>query len=354
MRILFIAPYPANESPSQRYRLEHYFSYLEANNISFSYKPFIGLSTWRILFKKGNYFRKVMGFGVGFFRRFSHLFTIYRYDYIYIHREASPVGPPFFEWIAARVFKKKIIYDFDDAIWIPFSSENNKLASSLKNFGKVAKICRWSYKISAGNDYLADFAKQHNSSVFVIPTVVNTSSIHNRMQNQETGLPAIGWTGSFSTLKYLNIVLPVLQNLQEKNNFTFVVIADRDPELPLKYYRFIKWSKETEVNDLLNFHIGIMPLYNDEISKGKCGFKAIQYMSLGIPAIVSPVGVNSKIVDNGVTGFVCNSPEEWKDKMEALLNNCQLRSDMGIAARTKIENFYSVKSSTSLFIELFS
>jgi glycosyltransferase involved in cell wall biosynthesis len=354
MRILFIAPYPANESPSQRYRMEHYLSCLQVNNIPFSYKPFLDLSTWHILFRKGNNFRKVLGFGLGFLRRFSHLFIVYRYDYIYIHREASPVGPPFFEWVTARVFKKKIIYDFDDAIWIPFSSENNKMASRLKNFGKVAKICRWSYKISAGNDYLAAFAKQYNPSVFVIPTVVNTSGIHNKLQNQDTTSPAIGWTGTFSTLKYIDIILPVLQQLQEKYSFTFVVIADKNPELPLKNYKFIKWSKESEAEDLLNFHIGVMPLYNDEISKGKCGFKAIQYMSLGIPALVSPVGVNLKIVDNGITGFVCNDPEEWKDKMELLLNDLQLRSDMGIAARKKIENSYSVESSTSHFIELFS
>jgi glycosyltransferase involved in cell wall biosynthesis len=354
MRILFIAPYPANESPSQRYRMEHYFSYLQANNISFSYKPFLDLSTWGILFRKGNYFRKALGFGLGFLRRFSHLFIIYRYDYIYIHREASPVGPPFFEWVTAKVFKKKIIYDFDDAIWIPFLSENNKMASRLKNFGKVAKICRWSYKISAGNDYLAAFAKQHNSSVFVIPTVVNTSDIHNKLQNQDTTSPAIGWTGTFSTLKYIDIILPVLQQLQEKYSFTFVVIADKNPELPLKNYKFIKWSKESEVEDLLNFHIGVMPLYNDEISKGKCGFKAIQYMALGMPAIVSPVGVNTIIVEDAISGFICGTTEDWKIRLELLLTNKLIRSKMGSEANKKIEQFYSVQSTKDLFLKLFS
>jgi glycosyltransferase involved in cell wall biosynthesis len=354
MKILFIAPYPAGESPSQRYRMEHYLPYLKEHNISFSYKPFIEESTWKVLFQKGHPLKKIWGFGVGFLKRFFQIFSLYRYNYIYIHREATPVGPPFFEWIAAKVFKKKIIYDFDDAIWIPFSSENNKLASRLKNFGKVANICRWSYKVSVGNEYLGDFARKYNSSVIVIPTVVNTSEVHNQLQDQQTLIPSIGWTGTFSTLKYLDIVLPVLQELQAKYPFKFIVIADKDPKLPLQHYRFTKWSRDKEAEDLLQFHIGLMPLYDDEISKGKCGFKAIQYMSLGIPAVVSPVGVNSIIVDDTISGFVCHSSAEWKDKLELLLNNSKLRASMGVAARKKIEKAYSVTSSTRLFLNLFS
>ena len=289
MRVLFLAPYPADESPSQRYRLEHYFSFLSAKGVQYDYKPFLNLSTWKVIFKPGHYFKKVAGILLGFCKRIFQLFLLGRYDFVYIHREATPLGPPFFEWIAAKLFRKKIIYDFDDAIWIPFTSAYNKRASSLKNFGKVAKICRWSYKISVGNEYLAAFARKYNTRVIVIPTVVNTETVHNRLQDQQTIKPSIGWTGTFSTLKYLDMVLPVLQDLQSSYEFSFIVIADKDPQLPLKNYQFIKWSRDKETDDLLNFHIGLMPLYDDEISKGKCGFKAIQYMSLGIPAIVSPV-----------------------------------------------------------------
>ena len=353
MRILFIAPYPADESPSQRYRMEHYLPALQQQNIAYSYKPFIGVATWRILFKQGHAIKKIGGFGLGFIKRLLQLFTLWRYDYLYIHREATPVGPPFFEWVAAKIFRKKIIYDFDDAIWIPFSSENNRLASRLKNFGKVAKICKWSYKVSVGNEYLGDFARQYNKNVIVIPTVVNTSDVHNRLQDQQTATPAIGWTGTFSTLKYLDIVLPVLQDLEQAYNFKFVVIADKDPGLALKNYQFIKWSREREAEDLLQFHIGLMPLYDDEISKGKCGFKAIQYMSLGIPAVVSPVGVNTKIVDNGVNGFISTNIADWKNQLQLLLTSTRLRIDMGVAARKKIETEYSIYATEKLFFDLF-
>jgi len=354
MRILFIAPYPAGESPSQRYRMEHYIPVLRDKNISFHYTTFIGKATWRVLFQQGHSLKKIWGFGLGFLKRFLQLLTLFRYDYIYIHREATPIGPPFFEWIAAKVFRKKIIYDFDDAIWIPFSSVNNKFGSRLKNFGKVAKICRWSYKISVGNEYLGDFARRYNSNVVVVPTVVNTSDVHNKLQDQKTSTPSIGWTGTFSTLKYLDIVLPVLQELQKRYPFTFIVIADKDPKLPLKHYRFIKWNRENEAADLLQFHIGLMPLYDDEISKGKCGFKAIQYMSLGIPAVVSPVGVNALIVEDSVSGFICDASIEWKNKLEFLLKDSEARTNFGIASRKKIQHSYSVISTTQLFLTLFS
>ena len=354
MRILFLAPYPADESPSQRYRFEHYFPFLSAKGIHFDYKPFLNLSAWKILFKPGNYFRKVAGMLYGFSKRFFLLFLIGRYDFIYIHREATPLGPPFFEWIVSKILRKKIIYDFDDAIWIPFTSEYNKGASSLKNFGKVAKICRWSYKVSVGNGYLAAFARKYNANVIIVPTVVNTEMVHNRLQDHQTQKPSIGWTGTFSTLKYLDMVLPVLQELQMQYHFNFIVIADKDPKLHLNNYQFIKWGKDNEARDLLNFHIGLMPLYDDEISKGKCGFKAIQYMSLGIPAVVSPVGVNTEIVDEGVNGFIAGAPNEWKKKLELLLTGTGLRAAMGRAAREKIEMKYSVKATERLFFELFN
>ena len=354
LSVYFIVPAPTGISPGQRFRFEHYLSFLKENDIEFRISSFYSLSAWQILYTPGNKIRKVFCVAKGFFRRIIDLLRIRKYSYIYLYREAAPIGPPFFEWCISKVLKKKIIYDFDDAIWIPFSSENNKLADRLKSFGKVAKICRWSYKVSVGNEYLADFARKYNSTVIVVPTVVNTLAVHNRLQNQLTAKPSIGWTGTFSTLKYLDMVLPVLQELQLHYQFDFIVIADKDPKLPLKYYHFIKWSRENEADDLLHFHIGLMPLFYDELSKGKCGFKAIQYMAMGIPAVVSPVGVNSSIVDDGVSGFICTTSGDWKNKLEILLNSPQLRSTMGAAARDKIEKSYSVISSSKQFLQLFS
>ena len=354
MKILFIVPYPKGTAASQRFRFEHYLQDLDRNGITYQIESFFSKSIWNILYEPGYRGRKFKGVINGFFRRFLQLFLVRQYDVVFIHREATPLGPAWFEWIIARVFHKKMIYDFDDAIWIPSMSKNNRGMIWLRNTNKVKNICKYAEIVVTGNSFLGNYALQFNDHVKLIPTVVNTEIVHNKQQDQQTSKPAIGWTGTFSTLKYLDIVLPVLQELQKKYDFLFIVIADRDPGLPLKNYRFIKWNKRTEVEDLLNFHIGLMPLYDDEISKGKCGFKAIQYMSLGIPAAVSPVGVNTEIVSDGINGFICTTQDEWLTKLEQLLNNEQLRQQMSIAARKKIENSYSVKATSEAFLNLFS
>lgn len=354
MKLLFLAPYPEQESPSQRYRFEHYFPELHAAGIRYDYITFVDQVTWRIIFKKGNYFRKITGILKGFLKRSLLMFGLRRYNFVFIHREAAPLGPPVFEWIIAKIWRKKIIYDFDDAIWIPATSEHNRMIAFFKFHSKVRMICKWAWKVSAGNEFLASYARQFNDDVVLVPTVVNTEEVHNRLQDHQVSRPAIGWTGSFTTLKYLSIVLPVLKDLEKQIDFDFVVIADNDPQLPLERYRFIKWKKESEADDLLRIHIGLMPLYDDELSKGKCGFKAIQYMSLGIPALASPVGVNSTIINHGVNGFLCGTEEDWKKHLQTLLRDTAQRSSFGMAARQKIVAHYSVSATRNVFFNLFS
>jgi glycosyltransferase involved in cell wall biosynthesis len=148
--------------------------------------------------------------------------------------------------------------------------------------------------------------------------------------------------------------MPVLEKLQSKYDFNFIVIADKDPKLPLKAYQFILWRRETEIRDLLSFHIGLMPLTDDEVSRGKCGFKAIQYMSLGIPAVVSNVGVNASIVENGVNGFVCKDLFEWEKALASLLMDSSLRKQFGESAKRRIDAKYSVVSTATSFLGQFN
>lgn len=351
-KILFISPYPYDKAGSQRFRFEMYFDLLKKSGFQFHLTPFIDEKTWNILYKKGYVAQKIMGTLKGFFRRFLTLLTIYKYDFIFIHREATPFGPPFFEWLTAKVFRKKIIYDFDDAIWKMDVANENKLTSILKQPSKVAKICKWSYKVSVGNAFLADFAKQYNDNTFIVPTIVDTEKYHNQVQNQDTDKVCIGWTGSNTTIKYLDILVPILKKLEGIYDFSFYVIADKNPELDLKSFQFIPWNKTTEIEDLLKFHIGLMPLNFDEWEKGKCGFKAIQYMSLGIPAIIAAVGVNNDIIEHGKNGFLIQNDDEWEKYIVQLLESKLLRIELGIAARKTIEEGYSKKSSFHLFLNL--
>jgi glycosyltransferase involved in cell wall biosynthesis len=353
MKILFIVPYPTDKAPSQRFRFEQYYELLNEKGIDYDIKPFLSNEIWDILYLPGRFLKKAFGILGGLFKRFFLLFKLKQYDYIFIHREATPIGPSFFEYFASRWLKKKIIYDFDDAIWIPNFSEANSFFSFLKGYGNVHKICSYAYKISCGNEYLCDYAKQFNKNVVYNPTTIDTNNYHNRVKDQSGEEFVIGWTGSHSTIRYIGEIVPVLAKLEKKYTFTFRVISDFKPEFELNSLEYVKWKKESEIEDLLGFNIGIMPLVNDKWANGKCGFKALQYMSLGIPALVSPVGVNSRIVDHGLNGFICDSPEEWETAIETLLLNRETLGEMSKQTRKKIIDHYSVKSNSDNFIGLF-
>lgn len=369
MKILFLTPYPIGYAPSQRFRFEQYFRLLLENGIAYDVQSFLDEDAWQILYKPGFIFSKVLGVIRGFARRIKMLFRVRNYQYIFIHREASPIGPPVFEWMLARFLKKRVIYDFDDAIWLPNTSETNRLAGRFKCHSKVEAICRWSYKVSCGNDYLREFASQFNVNVILNPTTIDTEGLHvnapdsNAQSIRVNSEPEtisdthqkvmIGWTGTHSTLYYLQPLLPLFQRLYEHIKFELVVISNQEPAFHFPFMNFLPWKKNSEIADLQRFDIGVMPLTDDPWAKGKCGFKALQYMALGIPALASPIGVNSKIIDSGINGFLCQSEEEWSQNLKLLLENAHLRQKMGQAGRRKIERAYSVRSNSPNFLSLF-
>jgi len=354
-RILILAPYPYQIAPSQRFRFEQYLQALTDNGFTYDFEPFISSHTWKILHLPGNTHKKIVGMLAGFIRRFQLLFKLGKYDHIFIHREASHLGPPVFEFLIAKVFRKKIIYDFDDAIWLPNFSEANRWIHYIKMYQKVNYIMRWSTVISAGNAYLADYARKQNplARIVVNPTTIDTEHYHNQVKDQHTPKLVIGWTGTHTTLRYLHQIVPILQKLEKEYDFDFLVISNQPPDISLKSLVYLKWKKETEIEDLLRMNIGLMPLVEDAWSNGKCGFKALQYMALGIPAIISPIGVNTKIVDDTINGFLCSTPAEWENALLNLLQNPDLRVQMGKEARKKIVDSYSVLSNTSNFLGLF-
>ena len=355
VRILFLIPYPLGRAPSQRFRFEQYLDALTAHGHYYRLAPFISVATWSILYQPGHAAKKVGGILAGFIRRLLLLFSVPTYDFVFVHREAAPVGPPVFEWLITKVLGRKIIYDFDDAIWLANTSEANKVAAGVKWHHKVADICRWAYKNSCGNTYLANYAGQFNPNTVVNPTTIDTVNLHNQVRDQTApGRLVIGWTGTHSTLKYLDQVVPVLAKLEAEGlDFEFRVISNQPPAFSLRSLVFVRWQKDTEIADLLGFHVGLMPLKDDLWAQGKCAFKALQYMALGIPALVSPVGMNTEVVQHGQNGFVCATPIEWEASLRQLLADAALRQHLGKAARATIETRYSVVANTPNFLALF-
>jgi glycosyltransferase involved in cell wall biosynthesis len=358
LRILFLTPYPPGRAPSQRFRFEQYLDILAVHGHQYRLAPFLSEATWRILYKPGQALQKALGILSGFGRRIAHLVAAPSYDFIFVHREAAPLGPPVFEWLLANVLRKRLIYDFDDAIWLANTSDANRIAAGFKWHHKVDSVCRWAYKNSCGNSYLGAYARQFNSRVVINPTTIDTVHLHNQVRDQLTPGPlVVGWTGTHSTLKYLLPIVPVLAQLEAEGlAFEFRVISNQPPEFdqPLRSLRFVPWQKSTEIPDLLTFHVGLMPLEDDKWAQGKCAFKALQYMALGIPALVSPVGMNTEVVQDGYNGYICKDAADWHHYLRQLLTDATHRQALGKAARVTIEQRYSVISNTPNFLELFT
>jgi glycosyltransferase involved in cell wall biosynthesis len=351
--ILFLVPYPTGHAPSQRFRVELFLPYLDSNNYTYTIAPFLDEKTYAVLYNNASVVTKTWGVVKGFVRRAQTvLFKVHRYDYVFVHREASPVGPPVFEFLLVKVFGKKMIYDFDDAIWIPDSK--NSLLNWFKAFWKVKLICRWAHKVICGNDYLCNYARGVNKNVVLIPTCVDTDNKHKRMKNQEEERLSIGWTGSHSTLRYLDPIVPVLNSLAERFDVRIIIICNKRPQFFFKGLEYIPWNETSEIDDLLRIHIGIMPLQSDKWSEGKCGFKLVQYLSLGIPAVASAVGVNSRLIEEGVNGFLCKIDAEWEKALTTLIKDVELRKTMGDAGRRKVVAEYSRQAYETAFLEVFT
>jgi len=358
-KIIFLTPYPYDTAPGQRFRFEQYYGLLKDHGYELRVLSFLSLSAYERLYSMGYVVSNLISLLWGFAKRIFHLYILRSADFVFLFREAAPIGPPIFEWFISRVLRRKIIYDFDDAIWLTDKQNESKIEKVIRWRNKVSSICRWSHKISCGNLYLAEYARQFNSNVIVNPTTIDLNAVdlglakHQKKQNQKEVI--IGWTGSHSTLKYLALLEPVFQQLEQSfPHLNVLVIADRNPRLNLRRVKFIQWKKETEVEDLASISIGVMPLPDDEWTKGKCGFKALQYMALEIPAVVSPIGVNKDIIDHGINGYLCHTKEEWLECLAKLITDTTLRSQMGIEGKRKVISNYSVVSNSSTFLALFS
>ena len=349
--ILFLSPYPNGIGPSQRFRFEQYFSSL-SSFYNIKQKTFWSEKAWDTLFLKSKYFLKFYFLIVALTKRSLLLFSINKFEIIFIHREVAHIGPPIFEWIIKFILKKKIIYDFDDAIWHLNYSDKNKIARFFKSPWKVKYICKWADKIITGNEYLANYAKLYNKNVIVIPTTIDTN--YHKSIKINTDNMTIGWTGTLTTLKHLSIIIPVIRRLEKQYDFDFLVISNENPKLDLDSFKFSKWDKDTEIQDLSSIDIGVMPLYNEQWEKGKCGFKGLQYMSLEIPTIMSPVGVNTEIIDDGINGLIVKTEDDWYAKLSLLINNKKLRQTLGKAGRKTVEARYSVNANKQKYLEVFN
>jgi glycosyltransferase involved in cell wall biosynthesis len=340
VRVAAFLPYPTGRVPGQRFRIEQWAPGLRDKGIEIVFFSFLTAETLDVLYQPGHVWQKFGGTIRGCVRRLREIRNLDGFDVAYVYREAALAGPTWIERSIAR--RIPIVFDFDDAIYLPATSGANPLAAFLKNGEKPAAICKLARHVLVGNDILAEFARQHCHAVTVVPTTIDTN-IYVPRERPPNPRPVVGWTGSTTTVPYLKEILPALVALRRRLDYEVHVVGG-SVEIPGVDVRCLPWRAGTETEDLQRFDVGLMPLPDDPWSRGKCGLKALQYMALGIPPVVSPVGVNASIVSDGINGLHARSVEEWVDRIAALLLDTGLRSRLGVAARRTVEESYSTRS----------
>jgi len=352
-KLLVLCPYPRGTAPSQRFRFEQYLGILEAEGWEIQQEPFWDEQSWEILYQKGQVLSKVWALLRGFWRRSTLVFRVAKVQVVLVHRELAPMGFPWVAWFLTQVLKKPMVFDFDDAIWIPNTSHSNRWTLGLKSYGNTSKLIRISSLVFAGNAFLAEYAKScgGRAEVNIMPTTIDTEGHHNRLGSPSKEAFVVGWTGSHSTLTYLNDLKPTMEALAAEFPLRWVIVSDVRPNFDCSFLEFRPWSKETEVESLLDFHVGVMPLRDDAWAEGKCGFKALQYLALGIPALVSPVGVNKEIVQEGENGYLCSEPEDWYERLKQLASDAELLALLSKNTRKGIESKYSVLAYKERYLE---
>jgi glycosyltransferase involved in cell wall biosynthesis len=301
------------EAPSSRYRVLQYLPYLKNQGIDVS-----------IHFYKRNWLDKLIFYN-----------TLDQYDIFYVLRK---LFSPFEFWYIQRK-AKKIIYDFDDALMYRSSGSNSPYSFSRRV--KFAYMMKRVDHVIAGNQFLKSEVLPYNPHVEVIPTSIDLSR-YSLKEHVSNFVPiTIGWLGSSSTLKYLKTLIPIFERIYQKYpHIQFKIVCDdflNGLAVPVIKKR---WSSDEEEMDLKSFDIGLMPLYNDLWSQGKCGLKILQYFSAGVPVVCTPVGINRDIVEDGVNGFWAQNEDQWENHLLKLIKEERLRREMGLQGRKTVEKDY--------------
>lgn len=287
-----------------------------------------------------------------FIKRLFKLLYVFKYDYIWIEKELFPYLPAWIEILLTRLGVKYVV-DYDDAIFHNYDLSTNKFVRKLLA-NKIDKVMKYSFYITAGNDYLAERASLSGAkNILKIPTVVDHLRYSTQGNNSEELV--IGWVGSPSTQKYVTELSTILNNICSIYSAKLVLVGAQNSIV--SYFPNIKievlpWTEDSEVAVIQQFDIGIMPLSDGPWEKGKCGYKLIQYMACGKAVVASDVGVNKDIVEGSEAGLIV--VDDWYEALDKLLSSKTLRQSFGINAREAVINKYSISSQKELFVNLFT
>jgi glycosyltransferase involved in cell wall biosynthesis len=350
--ILIICPFPYGVAAGQRLKYEQYIGIWRDNGYSVTISSFMDDSMWKVVYCKGKYFQKVFGTLKGYVRRFNDIFHVCRYDIVYVHQWITPFGTTLIERVICKL-SNKIIYDLEDNIVMGGSSNVNYFTNFIKNPNKTKYLIRVADYVISSSPYLNNYCLALNNKKMC--SYVSSSV------NTDVFLPAnacnkrkitIGWTGTFSSVQYLNSLRSVLIELKKYCNFKLRIIGNFEYTFPEVDLEVIQWDKENEVKDMQEIDIGIYPLFCDEWVLGKSGLKAIQYMAFGIPCVATNIGTSSDIINHMDDGWLVSTDEEWVAALKELINDSNLRRKIGTNARKKIVDSYSIHAIKNQYLSI--
>jgi glycosyltransferase involved in cell wall biosynthesis len=324
MKIIFLTH---SSDQGHRFRVEQYFPYLIAHQVEPKWQPLSG--SWKerlILYRQLPFF-----------------------DVVCIQRRL--LSPFEFYWIRKK--SSKILFDLDDAVM--YRSSSSPRPHSLSRWLKFRWMVKGSDVVTVGNQFLKNevLKVDREKKVFIIPTSIDTNLYQQKKKISHSEEIILGWIGTKGNLKYLKKLEPVFKAIRQKFPKVKLKVVSNDfydsSHLPI-IKKF--WKLEDENVDLISFDIGLMPLNDDLWSRGKCGLKIVQYLSVGVPVVCTPVGINSDIIQNGENGFWATNQQEWVDRLSTLIQNQELRYQMGLKGIETVEREYSLAVTSEKFFQV--
>lgn len=349
MKVLALASYPV-EAAATRFRLQQFVELLAARDITLSIHPFLDSQLFKQLYRQNSWPRTAMRLVLSSLRRLKDLAALRKADVIFIQREAMMFGPPLIEWVAAQALKRPMVLDLDDATYVSYTSPTyGGLGKALKWSGKTDDLIRWATVVTCGNRGIAEYVSSKGTRARIIPTVVDPNVFRPNPDRTSGDQIVVGWIGTHSTFPYLESIFPVLSDLASRHKFRLKVVGAGQDTVTLSGVEVenLPWRIDREVQDFQSLDIGLYPIDASLYSgwaAGKSGFKAVQYMAVGVPYVATPVGGSVEIGEEGTTHLFATTGEEWRRALETLLSNAEQRQKMGEAGRRHVIENYGLEA----------
>lgn len=348
MKVLALTSYPV-EAAATRFRLQQFVQPLAQRGIDLTIRPFVDSGLFTQLYRPGAWFATAVGLLKAALFRLTHIAEARQAEVILIQREAMMFGPPVVEWICTRLFRKPMVLDLDDATYVSYVSPTyGNLGKLLKWEGKTDDLIRWAAVVTCGNRSIAEYVTSVGAPTRFIPTVVDTD-IFAPVAHDPTAVQVLGWIGTHSTFPYLESIFPVLSALAKEHQFRLKIVGAgrHEVSVPGVEVENLPWTLAREVADFQSIDVGLYPidasLYSGKWAQGKSGFKAVQYMAVGVPFVATPVGGSAEIGEVGRTHFFASSEDEWYRSLKTLLADANQRRQMGEAGRRYAIEHYGLQ-----------